>query len=170
MAGANKALEMLQAARDGGDFALVKHWERELAFNGSGVTLHNLYWASMAPPDCGCKPSKALAEAVDTSFGSQDKMIAQFKAATKAVEGSGWGILVWEPMAQRLEILQVEKHQDLTVWGAVPILVCDVWEHAYYLKYQNKRADYVDAWAKIINWEGASGRLDAALACKCRMA
>jgi len=160
--GANAALEALEKARAAGDFALIKHWERELAFNGSGVTLHNLYWASMCPPECGCKPSAALAEAIEASFGSEEKMLAQFAAATKAVEGSGWGILIWEPTARRLEILQVEKHQNLTVWGGTPILVCDVWEHAYYLKYQNKRPDYVDAWMKIINWEGASKRFEAA--------
>lgn len=160
--GANAALEALEKARAGGDFALIKHWERELAFNGSGVTLHNLYWASMCPPGCGCKPSAALAEAIAASFESEEKMLAQFAAATKAVEGSGWGILIWEPTARRLEILQVEKHQNLTVWGCTPILVCDVWEHAYYLKYQNKRPDYVDAWMKIINWEAASKRFEAA--------
>ena len=163
VAGANKALDELAKARDAGDFALVKHWERELAFHGSGVLLHNLYWASMCPPGCGCKPSAALKEAIDASFGSQEKMCAQFSAATKAVEGSGWGILVWEPATKRLLILTVEKHQDLTLWGCVPILVCDVWEHAYYLKYQNKRPDYVDAWAKIIDWDAASKRFEAAV-------
>jgi len=162
VAGANKALDELAKAREASDFALVKHWERELAFHGSGVLLHNLYWASMCPPGCGCKPSAALKEAIDASFGSQEKMLAQFSAATKAVEGSGWGILVWEPTTQRLAILTVEKHQDLTLWGGVPILVCDVWEHAYYLKYQNKRPDYVDAWAKIIDWDAAGKRFDAA--------
>jgi Fe-Mn family superoxide dismutase len=157
VAGANKALDELAKARDAGDFALVKHWERELAFHGSGVILHNLYWASMWPGGRG-KPSAALADAIAASFGSQEKMIAQLAAASKAVEGSGWGILVWEPATQRLAILTVEKHQDLTVWASTPILICDVWEHAYYLKYQNKRPDYVDAWMKIIDWEGASAR------------
>jgi Fe-Mn family superoxide dismutase len=162
VAGANKALDELAKARDAGDFALVKHWERELAFHGSGVLLHNLYWASMCAPGCGCKPSAALAAAIEASFGSQEKMLAQFAAATKAVEGSGWGILVWEPATQRLAILTVEKHQDLTLWGCVPILVCDVWEHAYYLKHQNKRPDYVDAVLKILDWDAASKRFEAA--------
>jgi Fe-Mn family superoxide dismutase len=160
--GANKALDELAKARDAGDFALVKHWERELAFHGSGVLLHNLYWQSMAPGGKG-KPSAALAEAIAASFGSHEKMLAQFAAATKAVEGSGWGVLVWEPATQRLAVLTIEKHQDLTVWGCTPILVCDVWEHAYYLKYQNNRGAYVDAWAKIIDWDGASKRFEAAV-------
>jgi len=155
------ALEALAKARDAGDLALVQHWERTLAFHGSGVVLHNLYWESMWPGGRG-KPSAALAQAVEASFGSQEKMLAQFAAATKAVEGSGWGVLAYDPLGKRLVVLQAEKHQDLTIWGCVPILVCDVWEHAYYLKYQNKRADYVDAWVRIIDWEGASKRFEAA--------
>jgi Fe-Mn family superoxide dismutase len=159
--GANAALAALAKARDAADFALVKHWERELAFHGCGVVLHNLYWASMAPPGAGGKPSADLAKAVDAAFGGQDKMLAQFAAATKAVEASGWGVLAWEPVAKRLVILQAERHQDLTIWGCTPILICDVWEHAYYLKYKNDRAAYVDAWAKIVDWDGASKRFAA---------
>ncbi|MCX5674859.1 MAG: superoxide dismutase, partial [Planctomycetota bacterium] len=106
--GANKALEELAKARDAGDFALVKHWERDLAFNGSGAVLHSLYWASLWPGGRG-KPEGALAEAIEASFGSQAKMLAQFAAATKAVEGSGWGVLAWEPATARLVILQAEK-------------------------------------------------------------
>ncbi len=155
--GANAAVEALAKARDAGDFGAVKSWERELAFHGSGHALHTLYWASMWPGGRG-EPSGDLAKAVEASFGSREKMLAQFAAATKAVEASGWGVLAWEPMGQRLVVLQAERHQDLTVWGCVPILVCDVWEHAYYLKYQNRRPDYVDAWMKIIDWDSASAR------------
>jgi superoxide dismutase, Fe-Mn family len=161
VAGANKALEELAKARDSGDFALVKHWERELAFHGSGVLLHNLYWESLWPGGRG-KPSEAMAAAIDASFGSQEKMLAQLSAASKAVEASGWGLLVWGPATKRLAILTAEKHQNLTVWGCTPLLVVDVWEHAYYLKYQNKRPDYVDAVLKILDWEGASKRFEAA--------
>jgi Fe-Mn family superoxide dismutase len=162
VAGANKAMAELAKARDSGDFALVKHWERDLAFNGSGCVLHTLYWASMWPGGRG-KPSDAFTAAIDAAFGSPAKMLAQFAAATKAVEGSGWGVLAWEPATARLVILQAEKHQNLTIWGAAPILICDVWEHAYYLKYQNKRPDYVDAWMKIIDWQSASARFETAV-------
>jgi len=155
--GANAANDALAKAREAGDFALVKHWERELAFHASGHVLHTLYWASMRPGGRG-EPSAALAQAMEASFGSREKMLAQFAAATKAVEGSGWGVLAWEPLSKRLVALQVEKHQDLTIWGCVPILVCDVWEHAYYLKYQNRRADYVGAMLSIIDWQSVSER------------
>ena len=159
--GANAAVEALAKARDTGDFTAVKHWERELAFHGSGHVLHALYWTSMWPKGRG-QPAGSLAAAIAGSFGSTEKMLAQFAAATKAVEASGWGILAAEPLGRRLVVLQAERHQDLTIWGCAPILVCDVWEHAYYLKYQNKRADYVDAWMEIIDWESAGRRFTAA--------
>jgi len=159
--GANAAIKALEEARAAGDYTLIKNYERALAFHGSGHALHALYWTSMWPKGRG-KPSAEMVKAVEASFGSPEKMLEQFKAATKAVEASGWGVLAWEPVGQRLIVLQAERHQDLTVWGCVPILVCDVWEHAYYLKYQNKRADYVDAWAGIIDWEMASKRFAAA--------
>jgi len=159
--GANAAVEALEQARAAGDFGLIKHWERALAFHGSGHALHTLYWTSMWPEGRG-EPSADLAAAVEASFGDHEKMLAQFAAATKAVEASGWGVLAWEPVGQRLIVLQAERHQDLTVWGCVPLLVCDVWEHAYYLKYKNKRAEYVDACMSILDWQSASKRFAAA--------
>jgi Fe-Mn family superoxide dismutase len=92
--GANAALEALAKAREAGDFALVKPWERELAFHASGHALHALYWTSLWPGGRG-EPSAALAQAIEASFGSKEKMLAQFAAATKAVEASGWGVLAW---------------------------------------------------------------------------
>ena len=81
-----------------------------------------------------------------------------FTAATVAVEASGWGVLVWDPNAGRLQVMVAEKHQDLWISGATPLLVCDVWEHAYYLKYQNLRAKYVEAWWTKVNWADVSAR------------
>jgi len=160
--GLNAALDRLIEARGKGDFGLVKHWSREAAFNGSGHILHSLYWENMTPPQKKGCPDKLL-EAVTRDFGGLKPFTGQFTAAAGAVEGSGWCILVHEPMAGRLMILQCEKHQDLAVWGAVPLLVCDVWEHAYYLKYQNRRAEYVESFMKIINWQEAAKRYDRAL-------
>jgi Fe-Mn family superoxide dismutase len=81
-----------------------------------------------------------LADAINARFGSYEAFIAQFKAAGTAVEGSGWVILTKNTMTGALDILTAEKHQDLSQWVTLPILACDVWEHAYYLKYQNNRA------------------------------
>ncbi len=160
--GFNNAEEKLAAARQAGDFGLVKHWARELAFHGSGHILHTLYWENMGP-NGGGQPGGALAEQIARDFGSFETFKKQFTAATNAVEASGWGLLVWNPMfGGKLEVLQTEKHQDLAQWGVVPLLVCDVWEHAYYLKYQNKRPDYVEAWWNVVNWTDVAKRFDAA--------
>lgn len=86
--------------------------------------------------------------------------------ATENVEASGWGILTWQPTWGRMEILQAEKHQNLTQWSGIPILVCDVWEHAYYLDYQNRRADYVNAWWQLVNWNEVERRLISAMSGK----
>jgi Fe-Mn family superoxide dismutase len=87
----------------------------------------------------------------------------QFSASAAAVEGSGWAVLTLSPIGKKLEILTAEKHQDLTQWGAMPILTIDVWEHAYYLKYQNRRAEYITAWWNVVNWQEVASRLTAAL-------
>ncbi len=157
--GLNAALDALAAARDNGEFAMVKHWEREIAFNGSGHFLHSIFWTNMGP-NAGGTPRGALSSAINRDFGSFDKFKAHFSAAAKSVEGSGWGILALEPNANRLLISQAEKHQNLTEWGVLPLLVLDVWEHAYYLKYQNDRAAYVDAWWSVVNWRSVEARFD----------
>jgi len=151
VAGLNHAETKLAEARKTGDFALIKHWERELAFHGSGHILHSLWWENLAPA-AGGEPTGDLAAAIAAEWGSFATMKAELAAATKAVEGSGWGILAWNPTFQRLVVLQAEKHQDLTQWGAVPLLVLDVWEHAYYLHYRNDRAGFVDRLFDIVNW------------------
>jgi Fe-Mn family superoxide dismutase len=156
---ANKVLEQLAAARAANDFAQIKALSRNLAFQASGAVLHDLYWLSMtAKPQKG--PEGNLARQVAADFGSVEALKGQFAAAAKEVEGSGWATLAWEPTIRKLLVLQIEKHQDLTIWGATPLLVCDVWEHAYYLKYQNKRPDYVDGWMDIIDWKAAGERFD----------
>lgn len=161
--GLNKAELKLIEARQQGDFALVKHWERELAFHGSGHILHSIYWTVMTPWGKG-GPSGLLLEKITNYFASMRAFKEQFEKAAIDVEGSGWAILIWQPAWSRLEILTAEKHQDLTQWGGIPILVLDVWEHAYYLDYQNRRADYVKAWWQLVNWPEVERRLQLALA------
>jgi Fe-Mn family superoxide dismutase len=109
-------------------------------------------------PGEATQPDGALRDALVRDFGSVKGFMAHFAAAAKAVEGSGWAILVHEPIGKRLIILQVLNHQNLTVWGAVPLMVCDVWEHAYYLQYANDRAAYVDTFCKLIDWPGVAKR------------
>ncbi len=159
--GLNNVEQKLAEARKAGDLGLVKHWSKELAFHGSGHFLHTMFWENMSP-DGGGEPSGAFADAIKQKFGSFDAFKAHFIAATSKVEGSGWGALVYNTQTGVLEILQVEKHQNLTQWGVLPLLVLDVWEHAYYLNYQNKRGDYVNAFFNIINWKDVEERFERA--------
>jgi Fe-Mn family superoxide dismutase len=156
--GLNEALQKLEAVRKDGDYRFVDHLSQLVAFHGSGHVLHTLFWHSMSPD----KPEvpAGLADALSESFGSTENARKQFAASTKKVEGGGWGLLVYEPIADRLLILQSEKHQNLTVWNTIPLLVCDVWEHAYYLKYQNDRSAWVDQFMTVANWPFAAARLE----------
>jgi len=161
--GLNRALGQLQAARRSGDFGAVKHLSREAAFHGSGHLLHTLFWKNMSPDGGGEPKDSVLADMLKRDFGSFRAFTGHFKAAAAKVEGSGWGILAYEPLGQRLVVLEAEKHQNLTQWGCVPLLVVDVWEHAYYLRYQNKRNSYLSAFMNVIHWDDVTARLNAAI-------
>jgi Fe-Mn family superoxide dismutase len=159
--GLNNAETKLAEAREKGDFGLVKHWSREEAFHGSGHFMHCIFWKNMKP-NGGGEPTGALAEAIKANFGSFDAFKAQFLAAANAVEGSGWAVLACQNNgSDKLVILQSEKHQNLTQWGATPLLVLDVWEHAYYLRYQNKRAEYTKAFMNVVNWDDVAARYNS---------
>ncbi len=154
--GLNRALDRLEEIRAGtGDAGLIKHWSREASFHGAGHANHALFWRTMKPLREKMRriPRGALGEAVTKSFGSFEKLQMHFGAAAKAVEGSGWGWLVLEPSSGNLLVLQGEKQQNMVVSGCVPLLGVDVWEHAYYLNYQNRRGDYVNAWWNIVDWD-----------------
>lgn len=160
--GLNSALDKLAQARESRDFSLVQHWENKLAFHGAGYNLHLVFFDAMAPHGTS-QPDKALQRTLAEHFGSFESFKAHFAAAAKTVEGSGWSILAFQPIGQRLLILQAEKHQLLTPWNAIPLLTLDVWEHAYYLHYQNRRSAYVDAFWEVVDWQKLEGRIDAAM-------
>lgn len=155
--GLNKAEREMQKARETGDFSLIKHWQREAAFHGAGHYLHTIFWTVMSP-EGGGSPLKQVSEAINSTFGSFEKFKKHFSEAAKNVEASGWAILVWSPRSHRLEILTAEKHQNLTQWDVIPLLVLDVWEHAYYLQYKNERAKYVEKWWDVVNWDQVERR------------
>ncbi len=155
----NKAEIALADVRKRNDYSYIKYWENELAFSGSGHILHSIYWTIMAPEGMGGQPYSHTMNQINCYFGSFNAFKNQFINAAGKVEGSGWGILTWQPTWKRLEILQAEKHQNLTQWSGIPILVCDVWEHAYYLDYRNERQKYIDSWWKLINWYEVERRL-----------
>ena len=160
--GLNRAELALVKARAENDMALVRYWEGELAFNGSGHILHSVYWTNMSPRGGG-DPPDGVRKHIEQYFGSVASFRAQFTAAASQVEGSGWAVLVWQPPWGRLEILNAGRHENLTQWGAIPVLVLDVWEHAYYLDYRNRRNGYIEAWWHVVNWRDVAGRLKAAM-------
>ncbi|MEH7222815.1 superoxide dismutase [Bacillus sp. JJ1566] len=159
--GLNKAEKMMEKARNTGDYELLKHWEREAAFNGSGHYLHTIFWNVMKPKGGGM-PGRELLRQINRDFGSFEVFKRHFSEAANKVEGVGWAILVWSPRAGHLEILQAERHQFMTQWDTIPLLVLDVWEHAYYLQYKNVRADYVKNWWNIVNWNEVEHRFNEA--------
>jgi Fe-Mn family superoxide dismutase len=161
VAGANTTLEKLADARDKGEYGAIVGLEKTLAFNVSGHVLHSLFWKNLSP-DGGDKPTGELASAIDEHFGSFDAFKAQLTQVSTTIQGSGWGVLAWEPLGQRLLIEQVYDHQDGVGQGAVPLLVIDAWEHAFYLQYKNVKADYVAALWNILNWSDVADRLTRA--------
>lgn len=154
VAGLNNAVKGIEEARKTGDFSKMKALKKELAFHWAGHKLHSLYWENMTPSET--KMSPELESNIVETFGNLETFEKEFKATSAIVEGSGWSALV--EIDGALEILSVEKHQDLLLPGANVLLVCDVWEHAYYLKYQNRRPEYIDAFWNVINWEVVSNR------------
>jgi Fe-Mn family superoxide dismutase len=157
--GANTVLERLADARRSGDFGSINQLEKNLAFHLSGHVLHSLLWKNLGP-DGGGRPEGQLDAAITEHFGSFDAFRAQLTEASTAVQGSGWGAMSWEPVAQRLIIEQVYDHQGNVGQGGPPLLVCDMWEHAYYLQYENRKAEWVDAFWNIVNWSDVATRFE----------
>jgi len=159
---ANRAEEELAKARESGQFALVKHYEKELAYQLSSHILHTIYWTNLGGK--GGEPTGELAKAINAEFSSFAKFRSQLAAVAGAVEASGWGLLGYHPSTGKLMILQVENHQKQTAWGVVPLLMVDVFEHAYYLKYQNRRPEYVNNLFNVVNWNNVAERYASARA------
>jgi superoxide dismutase, Fe-Mn family len=163
--GANETLEKLADARKNENFAAINQLEKSLAFHISGHKLHSILWSNMSPKGGG-EPAGEIKGLIETDFGGFVPFQKQFNAASAGVQGSGWGVLSWEPLAGKLIVNQVYDHQGEHAQGGVPILVCDVWEHAYYLQYENRRADWIAAFWKVINWDDVNRRLAEAKAGK----
>lgn len=159
--GANAALAAMAEARDKGELAGINKLEKDLAFNLGGHVNHSIFWTNLSP-DGGDKPTGELASALDDAFGSFDKFMAHLTAAAMGVQGSGWAALTWDSIGENLLINQFFDQQSNFAAGTVPLLMLDVWEHAYYLDYKNVRADYVKAFWNIVNWADVQNRLSVA--------
>lgn len=153
----NKTQEKLDKARESNNFENIKCLEKDLSFFGSGAILHELFFENLGPA-IPTSPDIKLMEQINKDFGSYDKFKEQFTSSAKVVEASGWNLLVWVPNFKKLEILQCEKHQNLTLWGCEPLLVLDMWEHSYYLQYKTKRGEYIKAFWNIVNWNVVNKR------------
>ena len=154
---ANQTLEKLAGARDSGDFGSVMGLEKTLAFNVGGHVNHSAFWQNLSP-EGGDKPVGELAQAIDDQFGSFDKFMAHFTAVATTIQGSGWSILAWDSIGSKLVIFQLYDQQSNIPLGVVPIVLLDMWEHAFYLDYTNVKGDYVKAWWNIVNWADAQDR------------
>ena len=154
---ANSTLDRLAEARSSDSWENIVGLEKSLAFNLGGHVLHSMYWTNLSP-DGGGEPEGDMAEAIGVSFGGFAAFKSQFSQAATTVQGSGWALLTYEPLGSRLIIEQLEVHHESTVLGGIPILAIDTWEHAYYLQYENRRAEYVSAIWNIINWNDVASR------------
>ena len=159
--GANTALDKLAEARESGDFANINKLEKDLAFHLGGHVNHSVFWKNMSP-DGGGEPTGDVAAAIDEFFGSFDGFKKQFVAAANGLQGSGWSVLAWDSLGQRLNLFQLYDQQANVPLGLVPVLQLDMWEHAFYLQYKNVKADYVTAWWNVVNWDDVAARLAAA--------
>ena len=161
--GANLALEAMEEARANNALANINKLQKDLAFNLAGHVNHVVFWKNLSP-DGGDKPTGELAAAVDEFFGSFDAFMAHFTAAALGIQGSGWAILAWDVLGQKLIIEQLYDHQGNLAPASIPVLMLDMWEHAFYLDYQNVKADYVKAFWNIVNWADVQARFEAARA------
>src|SRR5256886_11194679 len=159
--GANAALERLDEARTKEQFDRIPALERSLAFNLSGHILHSIFWRNLSPQSGG-EPTGELKAALERDFGGFAAFRRQLNEVAGSIMGSGWAALVWEPLGARLLITQIYDHQSNLNQTGVPLLVLDAWEHAYYLQYQNRKAEFFGACWNVFNWPDVARRLEAA--------
>ncbi|WP_312098313.1 superoxide dismutase [Corynebacterium dentalis] len=160
--GANAALDKLQAARENGEIAgVVTALSKDLAFNLGGHTNHSLFWKNLSP-NGGGEPTGELAEAINRDFGSFEKFQEHFNGAALGLQGSGWAVLGYDHVADRLVIEQMTDQQGNLSINLTPLLLLDMWEHAFYLQYKNVKADYVKAVWNVFNWNEVATRFEAA--------
>lgn len=162
VAGANAALEAMEKAREEGTNPdQIRALSKNLAFNLGGHTNHSIFWKNLSP-NGGGEPEGDLAKAIERDFGSFGKFKDQFSSAALGLQGSGWAVLGYDHMADRLVIEQMTDQQGQISINLTPLLMLDMWEHAFYLQYKNVKADYVKAVWNVFNWDDVAERFAAA--------
>ncbi|WP_311489282.1 superoxide dismutase [uncultured Corynebacterium sp.] len=160
--GANAALEAMEKAREEGTNPdQIRALSKNLAFNLGGHTNHSIFWKNLSP-NGGGEPTGELAEAINRDFGSFEKFKDQFSSAALGLQGSGWAVLGYDHISEQLVIQQLTDQQGQTSINLTPLLMLDMWEHAFYLQYKNVKADYVKAVWSVFNWEDVAERFAAA--------
>ena len=154
--GANAALDAMAQARETENFGTLPKLQKDLAFNLGGHVNHSIFWQNLSPE--GGEPTGELAAALAEYFGSVDAFKKHFSAAAVGIQGSGWAYLAWDALGNRMIIGQLYDQQGNLAMGNIPLLMLDMWEHAFYLDYQNVKADYVKAFWNIVNWEDVAKR------------
>lgn len=155
---ANKDLQMIRQSLNDNTVEVVDYWTKKLSYHLSSHILHTIFWTNLTNQKTD--PKGELVRQIEKDFGSYDKLKLLISKTSKGVDGNGWGILGYHPATKKLTVLQCENHEKLTLWGVIPILVIDVWEHSYYLKYRNRRAEFVDNLFPIINWDNVADRFN----------
>ena len=163
--GANKALDQLSEIQAKGDFTTLSLLERNLAFNVSGHVLHSVFWTNLTPKGGG-EPAGRLGNTIEAAFGGFPNFRQTMTEAAATVQGSGWAMASYEPVAGRIIVQQVHDHQGEHGQGTIPLLVIDAWEHAYYLQYQTEKAKYFNAIWNVINWADVARRYEEAVSVK----
>ena len=151
-------LEKADRAAANGNWSEIGELKRRFTWNHSGALLHDVYWEGMGGDG---DPAKGpdIQKALEKEFGSFDKWKADFKAAGISAKLSGWALLVYDSLySQRLLNVQVDEHQYGAIWGGIPLIACDVFEHAYYHKDGPKRAAYIDNFLKNLHWGRINNR------------
>ncbi|MBB3043712.1 superoxide dismutase [Nocardioides soli] len=159
--GINTAVAQLAEARDQESFGSLSTLEKNLAFHLGGHVNHSVFWPNMSP-DGGDKPTGELAQVIEEYFGGFDRFRAHFEANALGVQGSGWSVLTWDMVGQRPYVIQHFDHQGNVPICMVPLLMLDMWEHAYYLQYRNDKATFVKQWWNIVNWADVQERFEKA--------
>jgi Fe-Mn family superoxide dismutase len=153
---ANKDLQMIRKAIDENNVETVDYWTKKLSYHLSSHILHTIFWTNLTNKKTD--PKSDLLRQIEKDFGSYDKLKLLLAKTSKGVDGNGWGILGYHPSTKKLTVLQCENHEKLTQWGVIPVLVIDVWEHSYYLKYRNRKAEFVDNLFNVLNWDNVAER------------
>lgn len=155
----NKALAKMKSLPADAEPGTIESLQRDISFNFGGHMLHSIFWGIMGPDangKMGGEPTGVIADKINATFGNFAAFKAYFTKIATSLKGSGWAVLAHSPVGDQLVTFAAKDQDSTHAPGTMPILAIDVWEHAYYLKYQNKRADYVNAWFNTINWSAVN--------------